>query len=354
MANNEAILLVAVLWLSSAVIAQRSMKLSLSEEFDDFDLSLWRHEITMAGGGNWEFEYYSNNRSNSYVRDGVLYLRPTLLEDDIGLANLQNGYTLDIWGGAPADLCTQNSFYGCLRTSGGGGNYLPPVKSARIRTVNTFDFTYGHVEVRAKLPRGDWLWPAIWMLPTDNQYGNWPASGEIDIMESRGNAPSYQPGGRDTYGSTLHWGPAWSENKFSMTHAEHKGADLSEDFHVYGLIWNETYIGTYFDLESNVVLSLPITQSFWSKGGWPTPPWNNPWVGRGKNAPFDRRFYLILNVACGGTNDYWPDGFGKPWNNADPHAVNAFTNAKDQWYPTWDGENAAMQIDYVKVWTYTD
>jgi beta-glucanase (GH16 family) len=60
--------------------------------------------------------------------------------------------------------------------------------SARISTKNHYSITYGRVEVRAKLPRGDWLWPAIWMLPNS---GTWPMSGEIDIMEARGNGPEY-------------------------------------------------------------------------------------------------------------------------------------------------------------------
>ncbi len=67
------------------------------------------------------------------------------------------------------------------------------MQSAAVRTVESFAFTYGRVEVRAKLPRGDWLWPAIWLLPKWHQYGDWPTSGEIDIMESRGNAPSTYP-----------------------------------------------------------------------------------------------------------------------------------------------------------------
>lgn len=335
-------------------MAQRSMVLALDEEFHTLNLSLWQHEITMSGGGNWEFEHYTNNRSNSYVRDGILYLRPSLTEDDIGLSNVKNGYTMDIWGGSPADRCTEPQWYGCFRTSGAGGNYLNPIKSARIRTVHKFNFRYGRVEVRAKLPRGDWLWPAIWMLPTLNQYGDWPSSGEVDIMESRGNAPSYPPGGRDTYGSTLHWGPSYAENMYPKTHATRKSTDLSEDFHVYGLIWNETYIGTYFDDESNVVLSVPIQETFWNLSGLQSPPWDNPWIGGGKNAPFDQEFFLILNVACGGTNGYFDDGNGKPWSNTDPHAVNAFYDAKAQWFPTWDGENSAMQVDYVKVWTYAE
>ena len=59
------------------------------------------------------------------------------------------------------------------------------------------------------MPKGDWIWPALWMLPKLNAYGKWPASGEIDICESRGNAPGYPAGGVDTFGSTLHWGPNW-------------------------------------------------------------------------------------------------------------------------------------------------
>lgn len=337
----------------SATIRARNLALVLEDDFNTFNLTLWQHEITLGGGGNWEFEYYSNNRSNSYVKGGALYIQPTLLADDIGEENVKgNNYQLDIWGGAPADYCTSNAFYGCFRQAGGGGNYLNPVKSARIRTVESFTFTYGKVEVRAKLPRGDWLWPAIWMLPRDNYYGNWPASGEIDIMESRGNAPSYTPGGYDTFGSTLHWGPSWNQDKFLMTHATMKpGLDLTADFHTYGFVWNETYMGTYFDKESNVVLTFPIKESFWELGGWTTPPWNNPWDGQEKNAPFNHQFYLLINLACGGTNGYFPDGDGKPWSDTDQHAVNSFYDAKAQWYPTW---TSPMAIDSVKVWTYTD
>lgn len=100
---------------------------------------------------------------------------------------------------------------------------MNPVQSARIRTAETFAFKYGRVEVSARLPRGDWMWPAIWMLPASSAYGTWPVSGEIDIMvsawclwtdhdvrlgvtlarvpvlfmqESRGNARGYPAGGK--------------------------------------------------------------------------------------------------------------------------------------------------------------
>ena len=90
-------------------------------------------------------------------------------------------------------------------------------------TEDSFSFTYGTVETRAKMPKGDWLWPAIWMKPTDNKYGPWPRSGEIDIVEVRGNNNFTcvdKPFGRQRAGQTIHWGPSSAGNKFSMTHYE--------------------------------------------------------------------------------------------------------------------------------------
>lgn len=86
------------------------------------------------------------------------------------------------------------------------GRIINPVRSARLSTKGRKSIRYGRVEVTAKLPRGDWLWPAIWMMPEEDVYGVWPRSGEIDIMEARGNGREYAVGGRDKYSSALHWG----------------------------------------------------------------------------------------------------------------------------------------------------
>lgn len=161
-------------------------KLIFTDEFLTFNMSKWKHDITLAGGGNWEFQMYENNRSTSWVNNSILNIKPVLTEDKIGQDKVRNGYDYNIWGGTPGDQCTANMFYGCQRVSN-GNNYINPVMSAKITTTESFKFKYGRVEVKAKLPKGDWLWPAIWLLPRHNEYGNWPASGEIDIMESRGN-----------------------------------------------------------------------------------------------------------------------------------------------------------------------
>lgn len=251
-------------------------------------------------------------------------------------------------------MCTGNAFYGCERTALAGGNYLNPIQSARIRTVNSFSFKYGRVEVVARLPLGDWLWPAIWLLPTYNSYGNWPASGEIDIMESRGNTNGY-PGGINTVASTMHWGPYWSVNQYELTHGEYtlSSGDFAKAFHTFGLTWTEKEMKFYIDTETVVVLDVLVNTSFWSRGTYPAGTYN-PWEGRPDNAPFDQAFYLIFNLACGGTNGYFPDGVGgKPWVDSDSHAVNSFYGAKGAWYPTWSGETAALQIDSVKVWSFS-
>jgi beta-glucanase (GH16 family) len=209
------------------------------DDFNTLNFSNWEHELTMGGGGNWEFEWYVNNRSNSYVRNGTLFIKPTLTEDAIGENTLRTG-TVDIWGASPAEQCTGNAWYGCFRSAPASGNVINPIRSARLRSYKSFSFKYGRVEVRAKLPNGDWLWPAIWLLTKYNEYGQWPASGEIDIMESRGNSASYGgEGGNNCFGSTLHWGPSWDQNRFPLTHKIYTHPEpLSNDFHTYGLYWD--------------------------------------------------------------------------------------------------------------------
>jgi len=327
-----------------------------SDEFSGgaINMSTWRHEISMGGGGNWEFEMYINNRSNSFVRDGKLHLRPTLTQETLDIATA----SLDLWGGQPADTCTSNAFFGCQRDAANG--LLNPVQSARLRTAESFAFQYGKLEVRAKLPRGDWLWPAIWLLPRDQQYGPWPASGEIDLVESRGNAAGYAAGGVDRVSSTLHFGPHWPEDGWARgAHAEATtattgGASFADGFHTYGLVWTADGLTTYIDDPANVLLDVPVGPGgFWQRGRWNGTRYDRPWAGGGRDAPFDQHFFLVFNVAAGGTNGYFPDGLGgKPWADASPTAASDFWAARDEWLPTWGegGTESAMVIDWVRVY----
>ena len=164
----------------------------------------------MAGGGNWEFQVYWNNRTNSYTRDSVLYN-----------VHQANPYFGQVWRG----FCAFGRA-GC-------------VASARMRTVGHFGFRYGIVEARVQVPQGDWIWPAIWMQPVREAYGLWPASGEIDIMESRGHLNLVRDGVNiraEQYSATLRYGLNNLYNGWLKTHFEKNtepGQGWNTDFHLY-------------------------------------------------------------------------------------------------------------------------
>lgn len=336
--------------------------LIFEDNFDSFDLDVWQHEMTAGGGGNWEFQYYSNNRSNSYTRDGRLYIKPTLTSDKYGEGFITSG-TLDLWGGTPSSVCTSNAYWGCSR-QGTPNNPVNPIQSARLRSVHSFAFRYGRVEVSAKMPTGDWIWPAIWMMSKKENYGGWPASGEIDIVESRGNRELNDERGVhkgvNAAGQTLHWGPFWPYNGFEKTTGE-RHSNYGQVFHTYAVEWEPTALRLYVDNEL-VVNANPPAGGFWELGNFGLPTESNPWrySSNQRMAPFDSEFYFLLNVAVGGTNGYFPDtwtnlAYPKPWTNPSEFAFRDFWNARNLWYPTWNptasnGEDAAMQIDYIRVW----
>jgi len=175
--------------------------------------------------------------------------------------------------------------------------------SARLRTRKKdgsplLARRYGRFEFRAKLPTGQGVWPALWMLPLDEKYGKWPTSGEIDITEARGQEPTKVIG-------TLHYGARWPANA-------HTGADYVlpnggtiADFHIYAVEWEPGEIRWSVDGHQYAA------QSFWwssgkTDGGKGVNPAGesdlNPWP-----APFDQPFYLVMNVAVGGNFLGQPD-----------------------------------------------
>lgn len=153
--------------------------------------------------------------------------------------------------------------------------------SARLTTQFKGDWMYGRFEIRAKLPNTQGIWPAFWLLPSRGVYGSGTAGGEIDIMEMIGSEPNR------AYG-TLHFGnpPERASNSYDLPNEE----DYSEDFHIFALEWEPKEIRWYVD-----------DKLFHSATEWFTSTKNASYP-----APFDQNFYLIVNVAIGGT---WP---GKP------------------------------------------
>lgn len=318
---------------------RRIRGVTFRDDFDSYNHNSWTPEVSMFGGMNWEFQVYTPDDKNIYASGGNLFLHPTLTVDDPRFnENFLHHGVMDvakIWG-----YCTNDGNYGCLRE--GQYGMLPPVMSGKVSSVPTLRF--GTVEVRAKIPKGDWLWPAIWLLPRANHYGGWPASGEIDIMESRGNGGDL---GVNTVSSTLHWGPAWDQNRWSLTHGERHAGDFHADFHTWRLDWTQDNIKIYVD--NQLILDVEADGGFWAKGGFSG---NNLWASGSKMAPFDQDFFLILNVAVGGTNGFFADdanwGVRKPWANNSPHAAEDFWNGRGDWLPTWQGDNTAMIVDYVE------
>ena len=257
--------------------------------------------------------------------------------------------------------CSSTLFSDCVAaTNTTNGTIVNPVKSARISTKASTKIRFGRVEVEAQLPAGDWLWPAIWMLPTDNVYGPWPKSGEIDIMESRGNNHTYPQGGNNIVSSTLHWGPSTSQDGWYQNNVKRAAlhTTYAKGFHTYGIEWSEKYIFSYIDTRLLQVMYVNFNKPFWEKGNFPVSTANgtafvDPWSQTGRDStPFDQDFYLILNVAVGGTNGWFEDGVnGKPWVDASTSAKLDFWNARNVWYPTWTtGSGGQMAVKSVKMW----
>ncbi|KAF7188577.1 Beta-1,3-glucan-binding protein [Pseudocercospora fuligena] len=356
------------------------------DSFSTLDSSKWTREVQLDGFGTGSFDWTTTDSENAYVDEAGLHIVPTLTTEstNITAAQLLNGYRLNLTDTAGDGSCTaaegSNITTACsIASNATEGMIINPVRSARLTTIESLRMKYGKIEVKAKLPAGSWLWPAIWMMPVNNVYGTWPQSGEIDIMESRGNDPNTYPEGRDTISSTIHWGPNslldgyW--RKGGPAHLWR--SDFSQGFHTFSIEWTPKYIFTYFD---NKLLSTMYTRfgskygDMWQQGDFAGTYVNgstviNPWSGAAVNAPFDQEFYLILNVAVGGTNGYWPDdkcytdaesgqtfcAGDKPWRNENRStAMLDFWRAKDEWLPTWGADDSrGMTVKSVKAFKYS-
>ncbi len=210
--------------------------LTWSDEFTGNTLNTddWNYEIGngASGWGNNELEYYTNNSKNVLVSNGNLIIE-------------------------------------ARKESVSGFNYT----SARLTTQNKKQFQFGRIDIRAKLPKGKGIWPALWMLGSNIATKPWPGCGEIDIMELLGHEPSKMY-------STLHYG--------SVTHGS-KGNSYSlssgsfyDQFHVFSMVWKEDKVQVFVD----DVMLLEVNKS-----------------DVGSDYPFNAPFFFIMNVAVGGN---WP------------------------------------------------
>ena len=216
--------------------------LIINEEFSSdgiLDSSLWNIEIGdgtsqgIPGWGNDELEYYTDRTENLSVENGYLLI-----------------------------TARQESFNGSSYTS------------ARIQTKNKFQTQFGRFEARMRLPNGQGMWPAFWLLGDDNNGTEiWPNIGEIDIMENRGQQPT-------TISGTVH-GPGYSGANSITKEFSFSDSRVDTEFHVYGIEWGPNYINYYVDdVLYNQIKPEDVT---------------GEWVFN------DRTFYIIINLAVGGT-----------------------------------------------------
>lgn len=228
-------------------------KLVWSDEFNGqngapVDGAKWTAETGGHGWGNQELEYYTNSTENARQEDGSLVITAT-----------KNGA----------------SGYGCWY---GTCQYT----SARLVTRGKFERTYGRVEARVKIPYGQGIWPAFWMLGANIGNVGWPSCGEIDVMENVG----YEPG---TLHGSLH-GPGYSGgNPLTSWVSLPGGQKLSDAYHVYGVEWEPNVVRFYLD--GNLYQTRTPSD---------LPP--------GKQWVYDHPFFLLLNVAVGGGWPGSPDG----------------------------------------------
>lgn len=248
-----------------------------SDEFDtEIDESKWQFEVNCWGGGNNEHQCYTPRPDNAFVEDGVLHI--------VAREEVYSG---------PA-LQDDHPDYDADDTSV-TRNYT----SARLRTKDLFGFTYGRVEIRARLPGGQGAWPALWMLPTDNAYGGWPVSGEIDIME----AVNLDTAAANEVHGTLHYGMAWPQWS-SHGDAFEGDLDYTNEFHVYALEWEADEIRWFVDGVHYQTQTSENWYNYWWAGqdaGFE--PANN-------RAPYDQDFHLLMNLAIGGD---WPGAPDTGW-----------------------------------------
>jgi beta-glucanase (GH16 family) len=204
------------------------------------DPAKWTFVTGGNGWGNKELEYYTARPENAHIEDGNLVIT-ALKEDYTGADGVTRNYT-----------------------------------SARIQTMGKFDQAYGRFEARIKIPYGQGIWPAFWMLGADMPTAHWPGAGEIDIMENIGREPG-------TVHGTIH-GPGYSGAKGIGAPYSLPAGRFADDYHLYAIEWEPNHIRFYVDdrlYETRTPADLPP---------------GTKWV-------YDHPFYILLNCAVGGA---WP------------------------------------------------
>ncbi|MFN3621159.1 family 16 glycosylhydrolase [Sphingorhabdus sp.] len=251
-------------------VPQAGWSLVWSDEFSGTELNRekWRPEESCWGGGNHERQCYTDRPQNIRVAEGFLHL-----------------------------MARKEPFTGPDRppeiADNPNGQKTQEYTSGKIRTLGLASWKYGKIEFRAKPPKGQGTWPAVWMMPADNKYGGWPRSGEIDILEGVNLGASCETCkgdvGENRMISALHFGDYAPNNRFKDTRvALPSNALPSDDFHIWTLEWGEGLMRFYLDGRKY----WELTHADWDSA--------SPLAKSNPVAPFDQPFYIMANLAIGG------------------------------------------------------
>ncbi|HVV52371.1 MAG TPA: glycoside hydrolase family 16 protein [Polyangia bacterium] len=226
--------------------------LTWSDEFNGPDGSAadstkWVYDTGGSGWGNNELEYYTSGTANAVVQGGNLVITATT-------ANASN--------------------YTCSYPSNGPCHYT----SARLKTLGKFSQQYGRFEARIQMPEGQGLWPAFWMMGDNINTVSWPSCGEIDVMENIGKEPSINHGSMHMPASGT-----TTDDQLTGMYTLSGGAKLGDAFHTYAVEWSSSQVAFYVD---DMLYETQTKQA-----------------ATGRTWEFDHPFFILLNVAVGGT---WP------------------------------------------------
>lgn len=290
---------------AQADTASPGWQLVWADEFDGakLDADKWNYEEDCWGGGNNERQCYTKHKRNVSVQDGMLSITAH--------KKTTKGFA---WPKSWRNGTQGPKMIGKKRFE----KTKRPFSSGRITTHKKGDWLYGRFEARMKLPTGQGTWPAFWMLPSDWEYGGWPLSGEIDIMEAVNLGQTCETcaeGREDRVLGTIHFGEVWPKNSHKGNET-HLAAPVT-GFHTYAVEWEPDEMRWYVDGKH---------YSTMTKEDWHTA------ANDDARAPFDKRFHIVLNLAVGGK---WPE------------------ESNDVGYFSMDYPKS-MMVDYVRVYKCVD
>lgn len=296
------------------------------ETFDFLNTNRWTVQQHFPSAPDYEFVVYMNNNDNVEVKDGSLHIRPTFTNDKYGDNYIKNG-------NLTLEKCTGRSTSDCKR-QGTGWSILPPIISGRLNTKSSFTFQYGHIQIRAKFPHGDWLYPLITLESTTEYEETSVLYFDIIVAQSNGNPFLKLQDGSDMSGHVLLGGARATKIQYPIEDnrvnlPKKTATDLwSDNYHVYDLKWKRGKITLMVDGEQYGEQIVPTLH--------------------------DTPVYINIGLAVGGYTTFL-DGsvsnkYSKPWGNVEAKALYSFYSAADKWRPTWTNSDTGLHVDYIKVW----